>query len=161
MCPFLISSHYEEPSLPNFSRTCVNPPALWTPTPPPTSRTAVRTHRKNTGSLAQAVMLLAPPEGMAKLQEPFQNFSSRFLLGLLTSSHLQQGIPIALWHFSLCNGICRYVHSFTVYDFPFTTVMKQKMSPSPSSMPFKVGYGMFPYMKLGRKLEWLPSSPIS
>lgn len=73
--------------------------------------------QQNTGSLAQAAMLLAPPEGMAKLQEPFQHFLSRFLFGVLTSQ-LQQGIPIALWHSSLYTGICGYLHSFTIYYRP-------------------------------------------
>lgn len=42
ICPFPISSHHEEHSLPNFSRACVKTPALWNPP----SRAALRTHSR-------------------------------------------------------------------------------------------------------------------
>lgn len=37
--------------------------------------------QKNTGALTQAAMLLAPPQGMAKLQEPLQHFYHSSYLG--------------------------------------------------------------------------------
>lgn len=94
----------------------------------------------NTGSLAQAAMLCAPPEGMAKLQEHFQHFVSRFLFGILTSSCSRE-FPL------LCGTSVYALESVDIFRVLLSTT-------------FKEGYGMFPCMKLGRKFQWLLCPPL-
>jgi len=88
---------------------------------PPVGLQWEHTADQTAGSSAQAAMLLALPEGMAELQDPFQYFLSKFLFGVLTSSQLQQGIPIALLHSSIHIGTWEYLHSCIVYYLPLTT----------------------------------------
>lgn len=78
-----------------FSRAYLKTPAVQSPN----GGTVVR-RQHNTGSSAQAAMLLTPPEGMAMLQEPFQHFLLRSLCGVLASNQLQQGVCIVLCHSS-------------------------------------------------------------